>query len=169
MSPKPCAARRGQLAERLRAAGGGVALLPTAPERLRNGDSDYPYRHDSHFHHLTGFDEPQAWLVLRSDGHSTLFCCPADPEHAVWHGHRLGTEAAPEVLGVDAALPIDTLNDAMPALLVGQRAVWFPFGRHPELQSQIEGWLATLRAQERRGVDFGRCAALEVTRHRGLP
>jgi Xaa-Pro aminopeptidase len=153
MSSKTFAARRAQLAERLRAAGGGVALLPTAPERPRNADSDHPYRHDSHFHHLTGFDEPKAWLVLRSDGHSTLFCRPADPEHAVWHGHRLGTEAAPEVLGVDEALPVDTLNDAMPALLAGQGTVWFPFGRHPELPGQIEGWLATLRAQERRGVE----------------
>ncbi len=153
MSSKPYAARRAQLAERLRAAGSGVALLPTAPERPRNADSDHPYRHDSHFHHLTDFDEPQAWLVLRSDGHSTLFCRPADPEHAVWHGHRLGTEAAPEVLGVDAALPIGSLNEAMPALLAGQGAVWFPFGRHPELPGQIEGWLATLRTQERRGIE----------------
>ena len=153
MSSKPYAARRAQLAERLRAAGGGVALLPTAPERPRNADSDHPYRHDSLFHHLTGFDEPQAWLVLCSDGHSTLFCRPADPEHAVWHGHRLGTEAAPEVLGVDEALPVDSLSDAMPGLLAGQGAVWFPFGRHPELPGQIEGWLAALRAQERRGIE----------------
>jgi Xaa-Pro aminopeptidase len=153
MSSKTCAARRAQLAEQLRAAGGGVALLPTAPERPRNADSDHPYRHDSHFHYLTGFDAPQAWLVLRSDGHSTLFCRPADPEQAVWHGHRLGTEAAPQRLGVDEARPIDSLNDAMPALLAGQGTVWFPFGRYPELSGQIEGWLATLRAQERRGVE----------------
>ena len=153
MSFSVFAARRARLAERLRAAGGGVALLPTAPERLRNGDSEHPYRHDSHFHHLTGFDEPQAWLVLRSDGHSTLFCRTADPEQAVWHGHRLGTEAAPQALGVDEALPIDRLNEAMPGLLAGQGTVWFAFGRPPELSGQVEGWLAALRAQERRGVE----------------
>lgn len=151
MTAQACATRRAQLAQRLRSAGGGVALLPTAPERLRNGDSEYPYRHDSHFHYLTGFDEPQAWLVLRSDGHSTLFCRPADPEHEVWHGRRLGTEAAPQALGVDEARPIGELNDAMPALLDGQGTVWFPFGRQPDLLAQVDTWLATLRSQERLG------------------
>ena len=48
--------RRNRLAAQLHAAGGGIALLPTAPERPRNADSDHPYRHDSHFHYLTGFD-----------------------------------------------------------------------------------------------------------------
>ncbi|MEO6745320.1 MAG: aminopeptidase P N-terminal domain-containing protein, partial [Caldimonas sp.] len=50
--------RRSRLADQLRRAGGGIAILPTAPERPRNADSDHPYRHDSHFHYLTGFDEP---------------------------------------------------------------------------------------------------------------
>src|SRR5690606_24530585 len=62
----PCAdvraARRRSVIEAMRAAGGGVAILPTAPERMRNRDSDYPYRWDSYFHYLTGFPEPEAVL-----------------------------------------------------------------------------------------------------------
>ena len=68
------AKRRAQLAAQL--GDGGVAILPTAPERGRNRDSDFLYRHDSYFYYLTGFTEPNAWLVLDASGRSTLFVSP---------------------------------------------------------------------------------------------
>ena len=43
---------------------GAVAVLGTAPEVMRNGDSPYPYRHDSYFYYLSGFAEPDSVLVL---------------------------------------------------------------------------------------------------------
>src|SRR5690606_15660090 len=49
----PFRARRERLIQRMQAAGGGVAVLATAPERTRNRDTTYPYRHDSYFHYLT--------------------------------------------------------------------------------------------------------------------
>jgi Xaa-Pro aminopeptidase len=53
--------RRERLAQ---AMGAGVAVVPTAPERIRNRDTHYPYRFDSHFYYLTGFTEPEAVLVI---------------------------------------------------------------------------------------------------------
>ena len=153
MTPSNFAARRARLAQRLRSDGIDIAVVPTAPERQRNADSDHPYRHDSHFHYLTGFDEPHAWLVLRSDGHGTLFCRPMNPEREVWDGQRLGVDAAPGVLGVDAALPIEALGEQLPLMLANRHAVGFPFGRYPELQTQVEGWLAAVRARERSGIE----------------
>ncbi|MGC9164045.1 MAG: aminopeptidase P N-terminal domain-containing protein, partial [Thiomonas sp.] len=61
-----CAARRAEVVRQLAAAGGGVAILPTAPEVMRNRDADYPYRHDSYFYYLTGFTEPHSLLVLQA-------------------------------------------------------------------------------------------------------
>ena len=72
-------ARRARVAAALREGGGGIAVVPTAPERQRNGDNDHPYRHGSDFHYLSGFGEPSAWLVIESDGRSTLVCRPKDP------------------------------------------------------------------------------------------
>ena len=95
------AQRRAALAAQLGA--GGVAIIPTAPERARNRDSDFPYRHDSYFYHLSGFTEPNAYLVIHANGHSTLFCQPKDLEREIWDGIRLGPEAATTTLGVDAA------------------------------------------------------------------
>jgi Xaa-Pro aminopeptidase len=146
-------ARRASLARRLREAGGGVAIVPTAPERVRNADSDHPYRYDSYFHYLTGFGEPGAWLVLDSDGHSELFCRPRDPEREIWDGYRLGPEAAPAALGVDEAWPVTSLDEKLPALLAHRSAVWAPFGVHTGLESRLEAWLAAVRARARHGIE----------------
>ena len=102
--------RRSAVARALKAAGGGVALLPTAPEAPRNRDSDFPYRHDSYFYYLTGFTEPDSWLVIEASGKSTLFCRPKDLEREIWDGVRLGPEAAPAALGVDEALAVEALD-----------------------------------------------------------
>ena len=91
--------RRATIAKALKAAGGGIALLPTAPEYPRNRDSDFPYRHDSYFYYLTGFSEPGAWLVIEASGKtvkSTMFCRPKDLEREIWDGIRLG----PHELGI---------------------------------------------------------------------
>mgnify|MGYP002478442949 CR=1 FL=1 len=134
------------------AQGGGVAVLPTAPERQRNGDNAHPFRHCSHFHYLTGFDEPQAWLLLDSDGRSTLLCREKNAEREVWDGHRLGPDAAPATLGVDAAYPVEALDKVALDRLAGAAAVWLPFGVHDGLVSRVDGWLATLRGRSHLGV-----------------
>ena len=156
------ARRRAAIGKALQAAGGGIALLPTAPEAPRNRDSDFPYRHDSYFYYLTGFTEPGAWLVIEASVktktaaasiRSALLCRPKDLEREIWDGIRLGPDAAPSVLGVDAAFSADVLAEKMPALLANQPAVWFPFATHAGLQTQIDGWLGTVRARARQGAE----------------
>lgn len=144
--------RRQQLARRLREAGGGVALVPTAPERIRNGDSHHPYRPDSHFRYLSGFDEPMSWLVVRSDGHSVLFCRSRSIDLEIWDGHRLGPEAAPAALGVDEAHPIEQLDEMLPQLLHQQAAVWTLFDAPEGIEQRVAGWLSGMRSRTRQGI-----------------
>jgi Xaa-Pro aminopeptidase len=148
-------ARRARVAATLDGAGGGIAIVPTAPERQRNADNDHPYRPGSDFHYLTGFGEPGAWLVIAADGRTTLFCRPKDAEREIWDGIRLGPDAAPGVLGVDEAFALDRLDDTMIDKLGGQPAVWLPAGT-PGLQAQLDGWLGRVRARERRGIEAPR-------------
>ncbi len=147
------ARRRAAVARALKAAGGGVAIVPTAPEQQRNRDSDFPYRHDSYFYYLTGFSEPQAWLVIASSGQSTLFCRPKNLEREIWDGYRLGPKAAPAALGVSHAHSVEQLDARMPQLLANQAAVWFPFATHKGLESQVDGWLSQVRARVRMGAE----------------
>jgi len=144
------AQRRARLAAQL--GDGGIAIVPTAPERMRNRDSDYAYRHDSYFHYLTGFTEPNAWLVLTADGRSTLFCQPKDMEREIWDGYRLGPEAAVAALGVDEAYSVAELDQRLPRLLENRACVWYPFATHSGLAARVEGWLAPVRARVRYGA-----------------
>ncbi len=144
------AKRRAQLAAQLGA--GGVAIIPTAPERARNRDSDFPYRHDSYFYYLTGFTEPNAWLVLDAIGRSTLFCQPKDMEREIWDGYRLGPDAAVNALGVQAAYSVSELDQQLPKLLENQQTVWYPFATHKGLETRVDGWLNAVRARVRFGA-----------------
>ncbi len=82
MTVSSFAHRRAALLEKMHAQGGGVAIIPTAPEVMRNADADYPYRHDSYFYYLTGFPEPEATLVLiaGAQNQSILFCSDKNEE-----------------------------------------------------------------------------------------
>jgi len=148
----PFVARRRRIAEAIRAAGGGVAIVPTAPERQRNSDNDHPYRHGSDFHYLTGFAEPGAWLLIAADGRSTLACRPKDIERELWDGIRLGPDAAPAILGVDDAVALDALDATAVAALADQAAVWWSFDT-PGLGERIGGWLERIRSRSREGVE----------------
>ncbi len=107
MDPSPSAAgtsfeayrqRRLALIERMSRGGGGVAVIPTAPEQARNRDTHYPYRADSYFQYLTGFAEPEAVLVIVVDAaaapQSILFCREKNLEREVWDGFRHGPDGA---------------------------------------------------------------------------
>src|SRR5204862_7884781 len=62
--------------------GSSVLVVFAAPLTIRNNDVEYEYRQDSDFYYLTGFDEPDAVLVL-SGVHPekfVLFVRPRDPE-----------------------------------------------------------------------------------------
>ena len=91
----PFQARRARLLQTMQEAGGGVAIIPTAPERVRNRDTHHSYRFDSYFYYLTGFREPEAVLVLVAGDapRSLLFCRSKDIEREIWDGYRHGPNA----------------------------------------------------------------------------
>jgi Xaa-Pro aminopeptidase len=140
--------RRERLA---RAAGAGVVVVPTAPERIRNRDTHYPYRFDSHFYYLTGFTEPDAVLVLVSEK-TILFCREKNAEREIWDGFRYGPAAARERFGFDEAHPIEELDALLPGLLENQPALFYPVGADAEWDARAMGWLNAVRAKARAGT-----------------
>ncbi|MDG2519886.1 Xaa-Pro aminopeptidase [Lysobacter sp. OAE881] len=150
---KAYAKRRKQL---MRMAGDdAIAILPSAPERIRSRDTHYPYRQDSDLLYLTGFPEPEAVLVLvpgRKHGEVILFCRERDPEREGWDGPRFGPEGAVEAFGLDDAYPIADLDDILPGLLEGRSRVYYHFGRDQEFDLKLIGWLNRVRAMVRQGA-----------------
>jgi Xaa-Pro aminopeptidase len=145
----PYANRRQRLAE---AIGAGVAVVPTAPERLRNRDTHFPYRFDSHFYYLSGFAEPEAALVLTAQGKSILFCRERSEEREIWDGFRYGPPAARERFAFDEAYPIAALDEKMIELLENQPALHYPVGADPEWDARVMRWLNAVRAKGRAGI-----------------
>ena len=151
----PYCARRARLAAGM--APGAVAVLATAPEALRNGDSEYPYRHDSYFYYLTGFAEPESVLVLvaaRGDvpARSILFCREKNVEREIWEGFRHGPAAAREAFGFDEAYPIAELDAQMARLLADVPALYYANAHSAAFDAQVAGWLKAVRAQSRSGI-----------------
>jgi Xaa-Pro aminopeptidase len=145
------ARRRARLAARL---GNGVAIVPTAPECLRNRDAHYPYRYDSYFYYLTGFREPEAVLVLvgGETPRSMLFCREKNAEREIWDGFRYGPEAAREAFAFDEACSITELDARMPDLLADRPAVQVHLGSDPLWDGRVLGWVNALRGRARSGV-----------------
>ena len=132
----------------------GIAVIPTAPEVVRNGDAHYPYRFDSHFHYLTGFDEPEAVLVLLAgvSPQSILFCREKDTEREIWDGFRHGPAGAKEKFGFDAAFPIAQLDDRLAELMGNQPALFHPLGAHAVWDDRILALRARVQALVRSGI-----------------
>jgi len=145
------ALRRAELAKRM---GRGVAIIPTAPERIRNRDSDYLYRYDSYFYYLTGFPEPEALLVqiAGAQSRSILFCRDKNVERELWEGFRYGPEAAKERFGVDEAHSFAELDELLPKLLADQPALFYAPGADTDWDARIIGWLNRVREQARAGI-----------------
>ena len=132
-----------------------IVIVPSAPERVRNNDATYPYRQDSDFHYLSGFPEPDAVLALipgRAQGETILFCRERDPERERWDGARAGTEGAVEQFGFDDAFPIADIDDILPGMIEGRVRVYYHFGRDPEFDLKLIGWVNRVRAEIRKGA-----------------
>ncbi len=133
--------------------GDGVALLPTAPEKVRNRDAHHPYRFDSYFWYLTGFPEPESVLVLVGGARpqSILFCREKNEEREIWDGYRYGPQGACETFGFDAAYSLDELDQKLPELLADTGALWYSLGHDHAWDARITAALNAVRAQSRAG------------------
>ncbi|MCX9154573.1 aminopeptidase P N-terminal domain-containing protein [Niveibacterium sp. 24ML] len=153
--PSPFAARRAQLAERMRESGGGVAVIPTAREVLRNGDSEYAYRFGSNFYYLSGFREPEATLLIIADGSQTrsvLFCREKNPEREIWDGFRHGPDGAQARFGFDECWPISELGTRLPDYLADRATVFHCIGADASEDARIVQAIEAVRSRARSGV-----------------
>ncbi|WMY75096.1 Xaa-Pro aminopeptidase [Buttiauxella selenatireducens] len=133
-----------------------AALIFAAPEVTRSADSEYPYRQNSDFWYFTGFNEPEAVLVLiKSDethNHSVLFNRLRDKTAEIWFGRRLGQEAAPEKLSVDRALAFSEIGEQLPQLLNGLDVVYHAQGEYAYADTLVFAALDKLRRGSRQNL-----------------
>jgi len=132
-----------------------IAVIPAARAAIRNRDTEYPYRQDSNFYYLSGFNEPEALMVLvpgRKAGQYIMFCRENDALKETWNGRRVGVDKAPDYLGADDAFPITDIDDILPGLLEGRQSVYHTLGKDQSFDAQLLGWLQRARSSRQRGA-----------------
>ncbi len=131
-----------------------VAIVTGARLQTRSRDTEFPFRQDSDFWYLTGFDHPDAVAVLRTDGGPayTLFVQPRDREREIWTGYRPGVEGAREDFEADEAYVVDELHKRLPELIGKAKRIYHVLGRDAELDAGIVHVLEDLRLRSRQGV-----------------
>ncbi len=150
MKHEPYSSRRYALLKHI---GDGVAIIPTAPERVRNRDSHHPYRFDSYFWYLSGFPEPEAVIVLIGGRakKSILFCRDKNEEREVWEGFRYGPDAARDAFGFDEAYSFSSFETMLPELIANHKALWYALGHDTAWDAKVVAALNSVRAQARAG------------------
>ncbi len=148
------AQRRARFFEQL---GGAAAVIPAAPLVTHHADCEWPFRQNSDFWYLTGFDEPDAvalFLPHRPEGERfVLFVAPKEPTAEVWNGFRWGTEGAVAQFGADGAHPIGELAQRLGDYLRGAEGIAFRVGRHPKVEPLVlQAWAHQLDRAPRTGA-----------------
>ena len=130
----------------------GLAVIPAAHEAIRNYDVTHPFRQDSFFWYLTGFEEPESLAVIapgHDEGEFVLFVRPKDPSLEVWTGIRAGTEGATEVYGADAAYELGDLDDVLERMMYGREVLWYTTG-NDQYDDRVAGIVQSARAHRER-------------------
>lgn len=135
----------------------GIVIIPAAPEVIRTGDTVYSYRQNSDFYYLTGFNEPEAILVLipkRTEGEYILFNRTRDRSREIWDGPRAGQEGARKDYAADQAFPIEEFEERLPELLTGVETIHYPLGANQKFDATLINNVNKVRANIRSGSQF---------------
>lgn len=129
------------------------AILAASPERLRNQDVFHPYRQNSDFWYLTGFDEPEAIMILApeyEEGEYILFCRESDPKEEVWHGGRAGLTGAIDFYQADQSYGITEFEEQLQGILKHYDRLYYTLGINYSLDQKIINVINNLKQKARK-------------------
>ena len=130
-----------------------IAFFAAASDVTRSNDTEYNFCQNKNFYYLSGFNEPDALLILlKRDNKSQtiLFSLAKDKSQEVWHGRRVGQEKACQDYGVDYCFTLDQQKDLLPHYVTGLTQLYFCFDDQKLLQ-QVFNVIAQVSATTRQG------------------
>lgn len=140
-----------------------AAIIPAAQAQCHHADVEFPFRQDSDFWYLTGFDEPGSvalFLPHRLENPFVMFVPAKDPLAEVWDGFRWGVEGAVAQFGADLAHPLEQMDELLPRYLEGAGGLCFRVGKNSPLENLVlRSWAQQLDRAPRRGHGADRLIA----------
>lgn len=140
-------ARRAEVAKRME--DNSILILSSSKLVSRNNDTTFPFRQDSNFFYLTGFQEPDSVLIVHSDGRSILFCREKNPDLEKWDGFMWGPAAAQENFGFDEAHDVNLIDEILPNLIRGHKTLNALIGKNLNFDAKITNWINRANSMER--------------------
>ena len=131
-----------------------IAVVTSAPERIRSRDTYHRYKQDTTLTYLSGFPEAESVLVLipnRDQGEFILFCREKDEVRETWDGFLNGPDGARKRYAADDAFPISDLDDILPGMLEGKDKVYYGLGKYDDFDKRLMQWVKGIRNQRGRG------------------
>jgi Xaa-Pro aminopeptidase len=113
------------------------------------------FRQNSDLYYLTGFEEPEAVLILAptcEEGEYLLFNRVRDREHEIWDGPRAGQAGARKQFLADQAFPIQELSNLLPTLLANRSTIYYSLGINKSFDAVLLEALNVVRSKMRSGV-----------------
>jgi Xaa-Pro aminopeptidase len=107
-------------------------LIPSAKVMVRNGSVHHPFRQESNFYYLTGWEEPESFLALtihKQKARLALFVRPRDQDRELWEGRRYGVEGALQAFSADEVYPIEGLSHQLPSLMAQAGQIYYGLGQ----------------------------------------
>eukprot|EP01133_Synstelium_polycarpum_P007627 gene7627-8922_t len=93
---------------------GSIVMLFTPPEPMMSYDIPYSFRQNTNFYYYTGFNEPEAILLMEKTDDtrytSSMFVREKVPEKEIWDGPRCGSANVARLFGVDKGYNLDQLD-----------------------------------------------------------
>ncbi|MBT8449757.1 MAG: aminopeptidase P N-terminal domain-containing protein [Gammaproteobacteria bacterium] len=127
-----------------------IAIIPSANEVTRSRDTEFQFRQDSDFHYLSGFNEPEAVIVLipgRKHGDYIIFNRERDPLKETWNGRRQGQEGVVKNFKAADAFPITDIDEILPGLMEDRQRIFYAIGNDKDFDERVLGWMNALRAK----------------------
>ena len=126
-----------------------VVILPGNSLVCRNLDTPYPFRQQSDFYYLTGYDAPDAVAVFVPNNRRyrfVLFVHRPTEREILYDGRAVDTKALQQQYGATAVYFTDQMGKLLPRIVKWDRPIYYPFGHHPKWDEFIVNQFVTKRS-----------------------
>ena len=132
-----------------------LAIIFGSSTLVRNGDVEFPFRQNSDFLYLTGFEEPNAVAILESNksGEFTIFCQDKDPSKEQWEGNRMGPENCKKI-GAKKGFSIKVFNEEISKFLINKERIYLPKNSNSIYENMVNENLVALKKTTSRTNHF---------------